>query len=322
MRLSGKVSRRLLLLVLAALYFFPSAVRAGKIAALPEADEGMRLLYDGDADAAIERFRIVQQKLPAHPLGYLLEVDALWWKVYCSACERKWNMVDAWKRSRLPSDDAYLSLANRAIALASAALKKQETAEMHFHAGMGLALKARLHGLRDERRATARAGVAAREHFLRVLALDPGFTDAYTGLGLYNYYVDTLSTFARVLRFFMGIPGGSKQEGMRQLEMAIAGGGMTAVEARFYLAKALRNYEQKYAEAIELMLPLVERHPRNAVFRLLLGDMYAKLARNEQATAEFRAAMEIPNPDAACRARIQKVARESLDALAPTKRAE
>ncbi len=299
----------------AILLLIPTILLAGKISAPPEATEGMRLLYAGDADAAVERFRIVQQKLPESPLGYLLEVDARWWKMYCAACERKWNTVDAWKRGRLPEDDAYLQLADRAIALAEAALKKQESAEMHFYAGMGLALKARLHGLRDERRATARTGVAAREHFLRALALDPNFTDAYTGLGLYNYYVDTLSAFARVLRFFMGIPGGSKQEGMRQLRLAIAGGEMTRAEARFYLAKALRNYEQKYAEAIELMLPLAEQYPRNAVFHLLLGDMYAKLARNEQAAASFRTAMELPVSNAACRARIQRVARESLEAL-------
>jgi len=41
------------------------------------------------------------------------------------------------------------------------------------------------------------------------------------GLGLYNYYVDTLSTIAQSVRFFMGIPGGSKDDGIRQLQLAI-----------------------------------------------------------------------------------------------------
>jgi len=60
-------------------------------------------------------------------------------------------------------------------------------------------------------------------------------------LGLYNYYVDTLSTMARVLRFMMGIPGGSKEEGIRQLHLAMLYGQVTPVVARFYLAINLHN---------------------------------------------------------------------------------
>jgi len=88
---------------------------------------------------------------------------------------------------------------------------------MQFYAGMAEASAARLYGLRAENRNTARSGVRAREHFLRAKALDPGLADVDLGLGLYNYYVDTLSSLARILRFFMGIPGGSKQEGIRCL---------------------------------------------------------------------------------------------------------
>ena len=72
-----------------------------------------------------------------------------------------------------------------------------------------------MYALRGESRNTARSGVRAREHLLRAKTLDPTLADADFGLGLYNYYVDTLSGIARILRFFMGIPGGSKQEGIR-----------------------------------------------------------------------------------------------------------
>ena len=122
---------------------------------------------------------------------------------------------------------------------------------MRFYAGMAYALRARLTGLRGERRATAKAGVRAREHFLRALELDPGMTDAYTGIGLYNYYVDTLSAMAKVLRFFMGIPGGDKNEGIRQLQLAAQSGTVTRAGARFYLAKNLRTYDLDYARSVE-----------------------------------------------------------------------
>jgi tetratricopeptide (TPR) repeat protein len=186
---------------------------------------------------------------------------------------------------------------------------------MQFYAGMADALTARLYGLRGETRNGARAGVRAREHLLRAVALDPDLADADFGLGLYNYYADTLSAAARVLRFFMGIPGGSKQEGIRQLEHAIGDGNLTPAEARFYLALCLHNYDQKYERALEIAGPLVAKYPSNPLFQLIRGDLYAKLGRKEQAAECYRAAAVLPVRDPECRAHIQDLVRASLAAI-------
>ena len=289
----------------------------GKLNLPPEATQGLQLTYSGDPDAAIEFFKKLEQQRPNHPLGYLLEANARWWKLYCATCEIKYGMIDAWHRPRLRGDDAYLALADKAVQLAEAELKQRDTAEMHLFAGMGWLLRGRLLGLRDDRRGTARAGVKAREHLLRALKLDPEMADAYTGLGLYNYYVDALSAFARVLRFFMGIPGGNKKDGIRQLELAMNKGELTAVEARFYLAKNLRNYDQKYEVAAEVLAPLVEQYPQNPIFLLLLGNLNAELNRKEPAAARFHAAQKLDVPDATCQARIQELARAALSTLGP-----
>lgn len=281
----------------------------------------MELLYSGDTAGAIEKFREVQREQPAHPLGYLLELDAQWWRIYCSAIERRWELIGSWRRAKQPEDDAYFLLAERAIALAEAQFKKTGDAEMRLYAGMGWALKARLYALRGENRGVARSGVNAREHFLRALELDKDLPDALTGLGLYNYYVDTLSTLAKVLRFFMGIPGGSKKEGMQQLETAMARGELTSDEARFYLAVNLRDHEEKYQRAIELMAPLVEKYPRNPVFHLLLGDMHAKLAHREPAAEQFRLAQQLSPPGSGCAARLKQVAQTGLASLPATAKA-
>ena len=67
----------------------------------PEVKQGLDRIFDGDPDAAIELAKVVQQRQPEHPVGYLLEAEARWWKIYCEALEVKYGMVDAWKRSRL-----------------------------------------------------------------------------------------------------------------------------------------------------------------------------------------------------------------------------
>jgi len=293
----------------------PGVGQAQKSDLPSDAAEGMRHLYDGDADRAIAFFRRLQLHQPERPLGYLLETNALWWKLYCEQCEIQWGFIDAWKRPKLPEDNVYFALADKAISLAETGLKQRETAEMHLYAGMGWALQARLYGLRDDRQGTARAGVKAREHFLRAIKLDPEMADAYTGLGLYNYYVDTLSPLLKLLRFLFGIPGGSKKEGIRQLELAMEKGQLTAVEARFYLAKNLRNYDLQYERAVEVLLPLVAQHPGNAVFQLLLGNLYAKLGRNDQAAAHYRAAQGANRSHAACALRIQQISEAAVKAL-------
>ena len=178
------------------------------------------------------------------------------------------------------------------------------------------ALEARLYGLRFDTRATARSGVRAREHFMNALAKDPSLADAYTGLGLYNYYVDTLSTIARVIRFFMGVPGGKKEEGIRQLNRAIREGQLTPAVARFYLALNLENYDQRYADALLAIEPLAEKYPNNPIYLLVQGDLLAKLGRKAQAEKSYRAALAAEQvEEAPCRAKMTQLARESLAAI-------
>jgi hypothetical protein len=237
----GRAPIGLLLLCALVLLQVPVA-RAGDIAIPPEAAQAMDKIYGGDPDSAIPIAQSLQQAQPDHPLGYLLEAEADWWKFYCAACEIKWGMVDAWRRAKDSGDDAYLALADKVIHLAQMRLAKSDTAEMHVYAGIGAGLKARLYSLRGENRNVARSGVSSRAEMLRALQLDPEMPDAIAGLGFYNYYVDTLSSAVKILRFLMGIPGGSKEEGIRQMEIGMDRGVLLAADSRFYLAKNLRTF--------------------------------------------------------------------------------
>lgn len=295
--------------------FLAPEARAARLSAPPAAFAVLEKIYSGDTDSALAQARHMQQEQPEHPLGYLLEGEALWWRIWCTSTDFKWGMSDARRRPKLAADQHYIDLAAKVSRLAEGQLKQHETSEMQFYAGMGDAMAARLYGLRFENRNAARAGVRARQHFLRALSLDPELADADLGLGLYNYYVDTLSTIARMLRFFMGIPGGSKQDGIRQLQTAIAEGVLTSDVARFYLALNLHRYDQRYELALAVISPLAEKYPSNPLFQLGRGDLLAKLGRKEQALACYRAAQAIDVHDSECRERIQQLARASLASL-------
>jgi tetratricopeptide (TPR) repeat protein len=292
-----------------------SEARATKLSAPPAALAVLEQIYSGDTESALEAARRMQQEQPDHPLGYLLEGEALWWQIWCKSAEFRWGMTEARRRPKLPSDQHFLELATRVSQLANAELKQHETSEMHFYVAMGDAMAARLYGLLGENRNIARAGVRARDHFLHALALDPDLADADLGLGLYNYYVDTLSAAAKFLRFFMGIPGGSKQDGIRQLQHSIADGVLTSDIARFYLALNLHRYDQRYEQALAVITPLVEKYPSNPLFQLARGNLLAKLGRKEQALACYRAAQAAYVRDPECAAHVQGLARAALAAL-------
>src|SRR5215470_13209102 len=292
-----------------------SPARATELTLPPETPGILEKIYSFDLDGAQEAARQLQKEHPEHPIGYLLESDALWWRFWCTAAEFKYGMSDARHRSKLPADQRYLELAAKASSLASTQIQKSESAEMQFYAGMADAAAARLYALRGENRNTARFGVRAREHFLRAKTLDPTLADADFGLGLYNYYVDTLSALAKVLRFFMGIPGGSKQEGIRLLDHAIGDGVLTPNVARFYLAMNLHRYDQQYEHALKTISPLAEKYPSNPLFQLARGDLYAKLGRKQKALLSYRAAAALPVRDSECQAHIRLLVRAAITSL-------
>jgi len=297
------------------LALWPRSARAAQLNLPPETLGILEKTYSFDLDGAKEAARQLQKEHPDHPIGYLLELDAIWWRFWCTAAEFKYGMSDARRRSKLPADQHYLELATTASSLASAQMQKSESAEMQLYAGMADAAAARLYSLRGENRNTARFGVRAREHFLRAKTLDPSLADADFGLGLYNYYVDTLSALAKLMRFFMGIPGGSKQEGIRLLEHAIADGVLTPSVARFYIAMNLHRYDQQYERALNIISPLAEKYPSNPLFQLARGDLLTKLGRKQQALPSYRAAAALQVRDAECQARIQQLVRASIAAL-------
>ena len=310
----------ILFAAIAAFACCPVLARASGISLSPEASAALDKIYSFDLDGAVRDAQKLQREQPEHPLGYLLEGEALWWETWCLSADYRWGMIDARRRSKQPLDKHYFELATKAYEAARAQIARGDSAEMEFYAAMGDALAARLYGLRGENRATARLGVRARQSFLRAKELDPTLADADFGIGLYNYYIDTLSGIAKMLRFFMGIPGGSKRDGLRQLENAIEHGTLTPTIARIYLSLNLHRYDEKYARAIEVLEPVATKYPGNPLFQLMLADLHAKLGHKERALAIYHAAAALSIGDAECRAHIQELVASATTALSPSRK--
>jgi tetratricopeptide (TPR) repeat protein len=257
---------------------------------LESARQGMRLLMDGDPDAALQRFQDVQRQDPDSPLGYLFEADAYWWKIYLTIG----NLVDpdvfdVASQARSPYDANFESLAREAIHTAEArARAHQDVARNLLYEGMAYGLRARFYGLHDNDLPTARAGKKMRALLLEALKLDPSLTDAYLGLGIYNYFVDTLPTIVKMLKFLIGLPGGSREVGLQQLELVANKGDLASGEAKFYLAKDYsRRSEQQYAKSLLLFQALVRQYPDNLLWKLVVGSLEIRLGHIPEGEAMY-----------------------------------
>ncbi len=288
-----------------------------------EAVRGLNLMMDGDLNGAIGVFHKIQEQDPQSPLGYLLEADATWWRIYYATA----NLIDpdVFAATDLPStpyDAHFDDLVNLTIRKSEEHVRaKQDLANSYLYEGMAYALRARLTGLRDQDLPTARAGKKMRGLLLKAVALDPNLTDAYLGLGIYNYFVDTLSAIVKILAWLIRLPGGSRVEGLRQMELVAEKGELARGEAKFYLAKDYSRWNEKqYAKSLKLFEELRREYPHNPLWPMLIGSLHFKVEERQKGEEIYR---EVYQSTAEKKTEVEealhKASREALRRLHPDK---
>jgi len=299
----------------------PGPVQTDDLQARQRAARGLDLIMDGDLDAATEIFRQIARDDPQSPLGYLLEADVLWWRIYYTTA----NLIDpdvfaVTDSQSTPYDAHFDDLVNITIQKAEARLRAgQDMPRSYLYEGMAYALKARLTGLRDKDLPTARAGKKMRFYLLKALQLDPKLTDAYLGIGIYNYFVDTLSSIVKLLAWLIRLPGGSRVEGLRQLELVTRQGELGRNDARFYLAKDYsRSEEKQYVKSMRLFEEIAREFPHNPLWPMLIGSLHFRIgerAKGEQIYWEVL--KETAGGKTDVDQTVHKAAREALQRLHP-----
>lgn len=248
-------------------------------------------MMDGDFDGAIETFRQIQKADAQSPLGYVLEADADWWRIYLT----QGNLIDpdvfeSLSEAATPYDSDFERLDNLAIGKAETRINaREDTARSYLYEGLAYALQARLDALRDHALATARSGKKMRNFSLQAITLDPTLYDADLGIGIYNYFEDTLPGYVKLLRFLIRLPKGDRELGLRQLQEAAEKGELTRGEAQFHLAKNLsRRLEHQYAPSLELFEQMTKEYPHNPLWQLLVGSLKIRLGQTQQGEDVYR----------------------------------
>jgi len=256
---------------------------------------GLALLMDGKLEEAIGVFREIQKADPQSPLGDVLEANALWWRIFYSTG----NLIDpdvfiTPERPTTPQEMRFEMLLDAAIAKSEARIKAQQAvARSYLYQGMAYGLRGRLAALRNRGLSTARAGKKMRSALLKAVELDPYLTDAYAGIGNYNYFVDTLSAIVKFLGFFIGLPGGNRVEGLKQLQFCAEKGDLARAEAKFYLAKNYsRPNERQFERSRQLFQELQSEYPNNPLWPMMVASLDCRMGHSEPCERGYRAVLE------------------------------
>ncbi|MFA6003682.1 MAG: hypothetical protein WC881_06405 [Elusimicrobiota bacterium] len=250
---------RLRIWLLAAALQAPLSARAIS----PESDklilEGLSAAYSMDFERAAARFLEVDRNEPAHPAGPFF-LASLHWLEYSQNADVP-GTVDA-------LEPRFNEIMDQALARAKKMYdQNHKDPEANFYMGATYGMKGRWLMLKRKWIRAARFGYKGYKYFKRTVELDPEYYDAYLGMGMYDYYSDTLPT---ILKFAAGlIVRGDKRRGLRYIETTLERGHYSVTEAKLFLIGILTAYEKRPAQALKIVQELRLEKPENLFFVLL-----------------------------------------------------
>jgi hypothetical protein len=224
--------------------------------------QALNLIYDGAFLAAETRLAALADEHPDDPVAPYLRALALEWRL-----EQDPTSQDL--------DRDLDALADRALALAETRLARDPADGRALMArGAAHGIKSRLRLFRWDKGPAAREAVRMREALLSARAAGVEVLDLDFGLGLYDYYAETLPRFFKVLRFLAGIPGGDRERGLLAIARAARGGSLFHDdEARVQMFDIESYFERKPDRALHWMREMWRRYPGWPLWGLKLAEL-------------------------------------------------
>jgi len=183
---------------------------------------------------------------------------------------------------------------NKAIIAKSLLLlkRKKDDPLTLFVLGASYSRQGMLLGKRGDTKKAISKVLKGRDYLEKLIKKHPDFYDAYTALGICDYFVATRSRIVRVISAMLYHLYGSKERGKTRLRLAMEKGTYTRNEAKFYLALFLMRYEEDYINAYPLLKELHERYPGNLMYYGALAYALRRFRKYERAERVYREIIE------------------------------
>ncbi len=230
--------------------------------------KGLDACYNFNWTQADAAFKGLIEKYPDDPRGYHFESSLYLW--YYLGGKDKNDL------------DTFETFSDKAIEKAEAILETNEKSELALYfLGASYSYRAIAFGKAGNFLDAAWATKKSETFLSELLELNPGKTDAYLGLGLYNFAVAHIPSAFKWALNLVGISG-DKDAGVKYIEMAADDGKYTRVEAQYYLAQIEMDFLIDYESSAAILKRLVRKYPRN----LLFNYSYAVLLMKQKKLTE------------------------------------
>ena len=239
----------------------------------------LELAYNLDHEPAIDLLKQAVAAAPDDPAPHRTLASVLWLNMlFRRGAVTVDHYLGSFSRARVdlkkppPDLDAeFRKHARRAVELARARVQRApKDAQARYDLGAALGLEASYIATVEGRLlAGFKAARRCFDEHERVLELDPSRDDAALVVGMYRYVVSTLSLPMRVMAYVAGF-GGGKEQGIKLLRRAAAGGGEARTDALFALI-LVYNRERRHEEALKVLQELRSLYPRNRLVILEAG---------------------------------------------------
>ncbi len=231
--------------------------------------QGLSYSYLQDYKRASETFEKIKELAPDNPAGYFF--TAALWQLY---------MVDF----NLPSkEDIFYSNMDKAISLSKEIIKREpDNPYGYFYLGTAYIYRFTYEGWRERYWRAYRNGSRGVKELKRCLKIKPDLYDAYLGLGTYEYFGSRANRYVGGIKLF-----GDPEKGIRELRLAAEKGRYFNITAQHSLSWALTQ-EKRPEQAEPYTLRLLERYPKNRIFRWQLSQIYIEEKRYKKAIEVLR----------------------------------
>ncbi|MDQ8185812.1 hypothetical protein [Pelagicoccus sp. SDUM812002] len=230
--------------------------------------------YQMDYETGLAELEAVQQWADSHPVIVFGDLLIEWWKVTAAAWEEDEDLC----APMLAAVDRSLAAAERLIE------QGDPTGEGHFVKGATLGLQGRWHIKNRHWRKSYSIGKQAKENLEKALEINPELYDAYSGIGIYDYFVAKLPGVVRFFAF-SGQPA-DPADGMKMAELSLEKGTYTVVGTRAALALIYLRTELNPAKANEMIDTLIAEYPHSPFFGSLRLIALYDLNKPEALAAE------------------------------------
>ena len=220
-----------------------------------DATHAINEMYNFKFDEAEQKFRMIKQEYPDHPIGYFLLGLSTWWKINIDYNDTQY-------------DQTFLGYIDSAIYYARQIYDKpQSRIEGAFFLSAGYGFEGRLYGERSDWMKAAWASKNSLRYFEDCRNKGHLSPELMFGDALFNYFSvwipENYPWLKPVMAFF---PKGDKALGLQQLKTVANNAFYTRTEAQYFLMRILSSDENDQIGAMRIAEYLHKTFPDNSYF--------------------------------------------------------